>query len=88
MNSQNSSLRATSQTAPASSFFAVTPSDVVDLPKGVTRAIFVGEAGIVAVRDSDGNTVEFISGASQYHPLRVARVMASTTTAGSIIALY
>lgn len=88
MASPNKSLRASSQSAPASSFSAVIPSDVADLPRGVTRAIFVGEAGVVAVRDSDGNTVEFLSGASQYHPLRVARVMATATTAGSIIALY
>lgn len=86
--SQSKSLRATSQSAPASIFSAVVPSDVADLPRGVTRAIYVGEAGILAVRDSDGNTVEFLSGASQYHPLRVIRVMATATTANGIIALY
>ena len=80
--------RAASATASATRVAQVTPTDDADLPGGLCRGLFVGDAGAVVLRDAHGETVELASAASQYHPLRVARVLATGTTAGRIIALY
>lgn len=73
---------------PASKYAAVTPDDGADLPGGVARALFVGTAGAVRVISPEGDDVTVQSGAGQYHPLRVARVMAAGTDAAGLIALY
>ncbi len=74
-------------TSPARRLLAVTPADA-DLAGGLTRGLFVGRAGTIAVRDSYGTTVTFTSADSQYHPIRVIRVLAAGTTATGIVALY
>jgi hypothetical protein len=61
---------------------------VTDLARGVSRSLFVGGAGTITVRGADGSEATFNSGAAQYHPIRVARVLATGTTASEIIALY
>ena len=66
----------------------ITPNDVADLPMGVTRALYVGVEGAVSIIDRFGNASVVISGAAQYHPLRVLRVLATGTTATNILALY
>jgi hypothetical protein len=80
--------RAASMSGPASQLAQVTPDDAADLPDGPCRGLFVGVAGALSVTDMAGATVALTSAACQYHPLRVARVNATGTTAGGIVALY
>ncbi len=80
--------RAVSQTGSATVFRAVVPNDDADLPGGIARCLHVGGAGAVAVRDAAGNVATLTSGPGQYHPLCVARVLATGTTASGIVALY
>ena len=80
--------RSASTIGPARALRAVTPSDASDLPDGVSRSIYVGGAGNVAVVDALGNAVDLASAANQYHPIQVARVRATGTTASGILALY
>lgn len=80
--------RAASAQAPAGRLSPVTPDNGADLPGGTTRGLFVGGDGAVAVVDAEGGTAVIISAASQYHPIRVRRVLADGTTASDIVALY
>jgi hypothetical protein len=73
---------------PATRFTEVTPSDGADLPLGVTRGIYVGVAGALRLRGPQGDEATLLSGAGQYHPLRISRVLATGTDASSIVALY
>jgi hypothetical protein len=73
-------------TAPAGYGVAVTPSDATVLP--MTRALYVGSTGNVAVEDING-TVTYVSvQAGSILPVQVSRVLATNTTASSIVALY
>lgn len=73
---------------PADDAADVTPSDTVDLG-AVTRGLYVGVAGDVAVIMKDGGAVTFSGlAAGVAHPLRVSRVKATGTTATGIVALY
>jgi hypothetical protein len=73
---------------PADDAVAVTPSDSTDLAT-VTRALYVGGAGAVAVQMLGGEEVTFAAvPAGTVLPVRVQRVMASGTTATLIIALW
>jgi hypothetical protein len=62
----------------------------VDLPGGLTRAIFIGGGGTLKVTMADGNTVTFTSLTTAYpvFPIRVIRVWSTGTTATNIVALY
>jgi hypothetical protein len=80
--------RAKSVEGPSDVFAAVAPSDTQDLPLGLTRGLFVGQAGVFAVHDERGVVVSFVSNDAQYHPLRVRRVLATGSTATGIVALY
>ena len=80
--------RSMSSDGPARSLVAVSPNDASDLPDGVCRSLFVAGAGVVMLDDMAGQTVELISGATQYHPIHVRRVRATGTTATGIVALY
>lgn len=73
---------------PAIGLAAVSPSDAADLPNGVCRSLYVAGAGVVILDDMAGNTVEIVSGDTQYHPIHVRRVRATGTTATGIVALY
>ncbi|MFT2210364.1 spike base protein, RCAP_Rcc01079 family [Rhizobium giardinii] len=76
-----------SLTSPATHGFTVTPSDAIDLSE-VTRAIYVGSGGTLAVRLLSGQTVTFAGvSAGSILPLRADRVLATGTTAGSIVGL-
>jgi hypothetical protein len=81
-------MRARSITGPAVELRAVEPSDSADLPNGVCRSLFAGGAGVIVVQDAFGSQVSLHSGASQYHPVQIRRVLATGTTATDIIALY
>lgn len=65
---------------------AVTKSDTTDL--GITRGLYIGGAGNVAVEMTDGALVTFTALAvGVVHPLSVQKVLAATTATG-IVALY
>jgi hypothetical protein len=65
----------------------ITGSDTVDLPGGVTDAIYVGGAGnIVAIVGGTTSTIAAVAGAIL--PLAVSRVNATSTTATGLKALY
>jgi hypothetical protein len=73
-------------TAPASQGVAIVPSSTTDLPF-VTRAIYVGTAGDLAVVMRTGGTVTFASvPAGTLLPIRALRVL-ETSTAGSLVGL-
>lgn len=73
--------------SPAAEAEAVTPDDDNDLAGGVTRALYVGTEGDLAVMTARGNVVTFRNAAAGYHPIRAIRVM-EATTAADIVALY
>lgn len=70
---------------------AVTPSDGADLT-GITRGIYLGGAGNVAVifaDDADSAPVTLTGLATGvWHPMQVRRVMATNTTATLILVGY
>jgi hypothetical protein len=75
-----------SLTSPPEHATAVTPADQ-DLAQ-VTRALYVGVGGDLAVRMQDGGSVTFLGvPAGTLIPLRVSRVLPATT-AGAIVGLW
>ena len=73
---------------PASIAAAVTPSDTVDL-LSVARVLYIGVGGNVNVVMPDGSVVLFAGvGSGSILPVNVRRIMATSTTASSIVALY
>jgi hypothetical protein len=74
-------------TSPAERAEAIVPSDAIDLPRA-TRALYVGQGGDVALRMVSGTTVTFTGmQGGMIYPLRVARVLASGTTAAGLVGL-
>jgi len=74
-------------TSPARNAAAITPSDTADLASA-TRALYVGQSGNVRLVTVAGQTVTFnnmLPGV--VYPLRVARVLATGTTATGLVAL-
>lgn len=77
----------TGLTSPAREAAEITPDDATDLAVP-TRAIFVGEVGNLAVQMLSGQTVTFSNmQAGIIYPLRVARVLATGTTATGLLGL-
>lgn len=79
--------------APSSKFVAVTPSDTVMLSYGgkptETKALYVGTAGDVAIKNKAGTAVTFSSvPAGSVLPVSVSFVMSTNTTATNIVALF
>lgn len=73
--------------APASKAAAITPNDSADLAFA-TRAIYVGGAGNLAVQMQLDGAVTFVAvPAGSILPIRVARVLATGTTATNLIGL-
>jgi hypothetical protein len=72
----------------ATAAVAVTASDSTDL--GVTRGVWVGGAGNLAVMFVDQTTAVTLTGvpAGTLLPIQVQKVMSTNTTATSITALY
>ncbi len=79
---------ARSLTSPAEHAAGIVPSDAEALPH-VTRAIYVGEGGDVALRLMGGSEVVLrgLQGGSMI-PLRVERVLATGTTAAGLVGLW
>jgi hypothetical protein len=67
---------------------AVTPNDGADLTN-VTRGIYVGGSGDLSVVTPDGDSVTFKAvPVGTFAAIRVARVMATGTTATNLVALW
>jgi hypothetical protein len=63
----------------------ITPHDDNDLAN-VTRGLYVGVAGDVAVHMADGDAVTFTAlSAGVFHPIRVKRVLATGTAATNVV---
>lgn len=78
--------RTADATCPAHGAVAVTPSDATTLP--ITRGLYVGTTGDVAVIMADGQTVTFTAVPVQILPVQVSKVLSTGTTASNILALY
>lgn len=74
---------------PPDNAFAVTPNNTGELPF-VTRALYVGGAGDVAVvLRKDGAPVTFVAvPAGSMLPLRVRQVLVTGTTATALVGIY
>jgi hypothetical protein len=73
--------------APSFKAVAVTPSDVTVIP--VTRGIYIGGAGNLAVRMEDGQTVTFTAPVvGTILDIAVDMVMSTNTTATLLVAMY
>lgn len=71
--------------SPGTAFVALTPSDSTDIATK-PRALYVGVGGSIAVIDELGVTTTFLNvGAGTFLPIRPVRLMATNTTATSII---
>jgi hypothetical protein len=67
---------------------AITPNDSADIPNGPVRALWIGGAGNVALQSGGGATVTFVGcAAGSILPVVTGRVMATSTTATSIVGL-
>ena len=72
---------------PAVAAAAIVPDDTADLAHA-TRAIYVGQAGALTVRMVSGDEVTLAEvQAGMIYPLRVARILATGTTASGLVAL-
>lgn len=72
---------------PARDASTVTPSDTTVL--GGVRGLFVGGAGNINVTTEGGTTLVFTGvAAGSIIPLRVVKVLSTSTTATNIVALY
>jgi hypothetical protein len=77
-----------SLTSPPERGLAIVPNDASDLPH-VTRALYVGSPGDVVVKLQDGTVLSFANVASgALIPIRVARVLATGTTASQLLGLW
>lgn len=74
--------------SPAVNALVVTPSDTLDLPGGACRKLVIGVAGNVSVIMVNGVAPVVIGLTAGIHGLRVTRVLATSTTATGIVALY
>lgn len=73
---------------PARNAAAVTPSDAAELAN-VSRALYVGGAGNIAVVMASGDEVTFTGvTAGSVLPIQVKQVKATSTTATTILNLY
>ncbi len=65
----------------------ITPSDTTDLPE-TTRALYVGAGGALALRLASGASVTLTNvPPGSLLPLRCDRVLATGTSAGSLVGL-
>ena len=75
------------QSDPAQGAEAITPHDTNVI--GITRGIYIGGAGDVALYSLDGNLVTFVGClAGSVLPVVTKRVMSTNTSATNLIALY
>lgn len=67
--------------------FDITPDDDTDLASVATGGLFVGGAGDVCFRDLQGADVTWTVAAGTFIPVAAVRVLATGTTATSIIGI-
>ena len=80
---------ARSLTSPPEDAVAITPSDTAGAMPYVTRALYVGVAGDIALLMQGGATVVLRGVPSgSFLPLRVRQVLASGTTADGIVGFW
>jgi hypothetical protein len=72
---------------PAHHAIVVVPSNSADLPTATT-AIFIGGSGNLRVTMLGGELVTFTGLPVGWHPIRVTRVWAASTTATNIVAVW
>lgn len=73
---------------PGAFYKAIVPSDAIPL-ENVTRYIYVGGAGNVAVRGQNGTAVTFTAPpVGSFLPIRATHVLATGTTATNLIAIW
>ena len=77
----------TSLESPAEHHFVVAPDDAQDLPVR-PRALRIGVAGTLVVRDVAGTDVTYTVDAGEVLSLRATRVLATGTTASDIVGWY
>lgn len=74
--------------SPARAGAVLTPDDAVDLAV-VTRAVYVGGGGTLAVELADGDTVTFAGvPTGAVLPVRLKRLLATGTSASGIVGLW
>lgn len=74
--------------SPARDAQAVTPSDTVAL-SAITRGVYVGQTGALAVQMAGGQTVVFQGlPAGSLLPIRASHIRATGTTATGLVALW
>lgn len=76
------------QTQPYNRARAVTASNTVDLPGGVSDAISAAGAGNIAAVFPDDSVVVIAMAAGQLLPIAVKRINSTSTTATGLTALY
>lgn len=78
--------RTADATVSAYQIVSVTPSDATIIP--ITRALWIGVTGNVAITDTAGNVVTIPNVPVGVLPVQAQKVMATNTTATSILAFY
>jgi hypothetical protein len=78
--------RSANATVAAWNAVSVTTSDTTVIP--VTRSLYIGVSGDLAVRMSEGSTITFKNVPVGIFPIQVDQVLSTGTTASQIIALY
>lgn len=73
--------------SPAANAASVTPNDSIDLSTS-SRSLWIGGEGNLSVVMVGGQTVTFTALTVGWHPLRVARVLSTGTTATNIVAVW
>lgn len=73
--------------SPASKLSAIIPDDTTDLPEAC-RALNVAGAGTIALVTVDGSTATVFVAAGIAFPVRARRILATGTTATSIVAMW
>ncbi len=74
--------------SPARRLRAVVPNDSADLPEGIAKSLYVGQPGVIwIIAADDTEAVEWVAGQGLL-PVRAKRVMATSTSASKIVALY
>ena len=74
--------------APGGRLSAVNPSDTLDLPLGVCKALLVGTAGNADIVDADGVLQLTVPLQTGYNPIGVTRIYSTHLTASNIWAIY
>lgn len=81
-----SAFHSANATVAAHGAVAITASDATIIP--VTRALYVGTTGNIAVRMADGQEVTFKTVPVGVFPIQVDMVKSTATTAAEMFALY